>query len=93
VHFNRPGLGEALASAICLVAVLGALVMIDGRVHDRFDALVARASTDGLATWGDRATALGTAVVQAARDRTIDQAPMLVFTAVGAALLFFMLRT
>ncbi len=90
---SRPGIGEVVGSAVCLVAVLATLVAIDGRVHERFDALVTRASSDGLSTWGERAAALGGAVVQAARDRSIDQAPLLVFAVVGAALLIFMLRT
>ncbi len=90
---SRPGIGEVVGSAVCLVAVLATLVAIDGRVHERFDALVTRASSDGLSTWGERAAALGGAVVQVARDRSIDQAPLLVFAAVGAALLIFMLRT
>jgi len=82
-----------MASAICVAAVLATLVSIDGRVRDRFSALVAQASSDRLATWEERAGAFGDAVVQAARDRSIDQAPLLVFTVVAAALLIFMLRT
>lgn len=90
---TRPGIGEAMASAICVVAVLATLVGIDSRVRDRFVALVNQASSDGLATWGERVGALGDAVVQAARDHSIEQAPLLVFTVVAAALLIFMLRT
>jgi hypothetical protein len=90
---NKPGIGEVVGSAVCLVVVLATLVAVDGRVHERFDALVTRASSDGLNTWGERVAALGGAVAQAARDRSIDQAPLLVFAVVGAALLIFMLRT
>ncbi len=90
---KRPGIGEAVASAVCVLIVLATLVGVDGRVRDRFDALVTHASTEGLTSWGDRAASFGGAVMQAARDRSIDQAPLLVFTVVGAALLFFMLRT
>lgn len=90
---NRPGIGEALASVFCLVAVLMTLVAVDGRVRERCSALVAQTSSEGLASWEERAGALGNAVVQAARDRSIDQAPLLVFTGVAAALLIFMLRT
>ena len=90
---NRPGIGEALASVLCLVAVLVTLVAVDVRVRDRFSALVAQTSSEGLASWEARAGALGSAVVQAARDRSLDQAPLLVFTVVAAALLIFMLRT
>ncbi len=89
----KPGIGEAVASVICLAVVLATLVAVDGRVRDRFDALVHQASSEGVNTWSDRAGALGEAIVQAARDRSIDQAPLLVFTVVGGALLFFMMRT
>ncbi len=90
---NRPGIGEVVGSVVCLLAVLATLVVVDGRVHERFDALITQASSDGLTTWGERASALCGAVVQAARDRSIEHAPMLVFAVVGAALLVFMLRT
>lgn len=82
-----------MASAICLAAVLMTLVSVDGRVRDRFSAFVAQASSDRMTTWEERAGSLGDAIVQAARDRSIDQAPLLVFTVVAAALLIFMLRT
>ncbi len=91
--FRRPVIGEAMASVISVVAVLATLVAIDGRVRDRFAALVSEASSDPIATWGQRATAFSDAVIQAARDHSIDQAPLLVFTVVAAALLIFMLRT
>jgi hypothetical protein len=91
--FKRPGMGEAMASVICVVAVLATLVAVDSRVRDRFEALVSEASSDGLTSWENRAGAFADAVAQAARDRSIDQAPLLVFTVVAAALLIFMLRT
>ena len=82
-----------MASLLCVAAVLATLVAIDVRVRDRFAALVTEASSDRLATWGERAQAFVDAVAQAARDRSIDEAPLLVFTVVAAALLILMLRT
>jgi hypothetical protein len=93
VRLNRPGIGEAVASAVCLAIVLVSLVAIDHRVRDRFDALVSQTSAGGVTGLSDGASAFASAIVQAARDRSIDQAPLLVFTVVGAGLLFFMLRT
>lgn len=90
---NRPGIGEAVASLICLVAVLGTLVAVDTRVREHLSGLVTQASSEGVAGWKERVSAFGNAIVQAARDRSIDQAPLLVFTGVAAALLIFMLRT
>ncbi len=91
--FNRPGIGEAMASVICVMAVLGTLVAVDGRVRDRFSAVVSEASADPVRTVGARVAALSGAIAQAARDNSIDQAPLLVFTVIAAALLIFMLRT
>jgi hypothetical protein len=91
--FSRPGLGELVGSMICLLVVFTTLLAVDQRVRDRVELLVNRASAAPVATFSDRAGALRDALVQAARDRTIDQAPLLVFSAVGAALLIFMLRT
>jgi hypothetical protein len=90
---RKPGVGEAMASALCVVAVLATLVAVDARVHDRFSALLSQTSSEGLTTWEARAGAFSDAVMQAARDHSIDQAPLLVFTVVAAALLIFMLRT
>jgi hypothetical protein len=42
---------------------------------------------------GDRLSALGNALLVAARDQSIEHAPMLVFTAVAVVLVFFMVRT
>lgn len=90
---GRTGIGETVASLTCVMLMLAVLVAFDARVHERFEALVARTSTEGLAPWGDRAEAFVDAVVQAARDRSIDQAPLLVFAVIGGALLVFMLKT
>lgn len=82
-----------MASVLCVVAVLATLVAMDNHVRDGFMALVSQASSDRLTTWEERANEFSDAVVQAARDHSIDQAPLLVFTVVAAALLIFMLRT
>jgi len=89
----RPGFGELLGSLVCLVVLFVTLLAVDNRVREHFELLVSRASSAPVATFSERAGALSDALVQAARDRSIDQAPLLVFGAVGAALLVFMLRT
>jgi hypothetical protein len=90
---NRPGLGEAIGSAICVAGVLVMLIAADPQVRDRFRAIAVHASSDGLNTWAERVDALKDAVLQSARNRSVDQAPLLVFTVIGGALLIFMLRT
>jgi hypothetical protein len=91
--FSRPGLGEVMGSLVCLVVVFVMLLAVDERVRDHVGLLVGRASSAPVATFSDGVSALADALVQTARDRSIDQAPLLVFSAVGAALLVFMLRT
>jgi len=90
--FRRPGVGEAMGSLICVAAVLAVLVAVDPDVHDHFTALISQASSDRLSTWNRRAGELGNAIIEAARDHSIDEAPLLVFTVVAAALLIFLLR-
>jgi hypothetical protein len=85
------GIRQAIASAAVFGAVLLMLVSVDERVRDRFGDLVYGGST--LSPWGDRATDLAHALVGAARYQSIENAPLLVFAAVGAVLVLFMLKT
>jgi hypothetical protein len=87
------GVRQAIASAAVFGAVLLVLVSIDDRVGDRFNALVYGGSGGSLTPWGDRAGDLGSALVSAARHQSIENAPLLVFAAVGAVLVVFMLKT
>jgi hypothetical protein len=89
----RPGIGETLVSIACVVGVLAVLVAVDVRVRDHFSLLFTEVTSEGVATWGDRLVALGGAVVDAARDKSVDEAPLLIFAGVGIVLLLFMLRT
>lgn len=90
---SRPGVAEGVSSAICLAAVLATLVTIDARVRDQFTLLFRQASDGRLSTWGERLGELGGAIVSAARDQSIDNAPMLIFTFVAALIVFFLART
>jgi hypothetical protein len=93
VRVMNRGVREGLASAACLAAVLFALVSVDDRVRDRFGALLADSSSGHLAPWKDRAAMLADAVVHAARDQTVEHAPLLLFAAVAAVLVILMVRT
>ena len=85
------GLRQGVASAAVFGAVLLLLVSIDERVRDRFGELMS--GGNNLSPWGDRAGDLGHALMSAVRYQSIENAPMLVFAAVGAVLVAFMLRT
>lgn len=90
-HGIRLGIRQTVASAAIFGVVLLLLVSVDERVRDRFGDLFAGGSS--LSPWGDRASDLGQALVSAARYQSIENAPLLVFAAVGSVLVLFMLRT
>jgi hypothetical protein len=89
----RPGIRETLLSIVCLTVLMSALVAVDVRVREHFSLLFTQVSSESVGTWETRAESFGAAVVQAARDQAVDQAPLLVFAGVGLVLLIFMLRT
>ena len=82
-----------MGSAFCFVAVITALVAIDERVRDRVSLLFADAATDRVGPWAHRAGSLVEVLVQAARDQSIEHAPLVIFAAVAVVLVIFMLRT
>jgi hypothetical protein len=90
---TRPGIGETLVSIACLVAVLTVLVAVDVRVREHFSLLFSEVTSEGVGTWGDRLLAFGGAVFDAAREQSLQEAPLLIFAGVGIVLLLFMLRT
>jgi hypothetical protein len=89
----RPGIRETVLSIVCLTVLVSALVAVDGRVREHFSLLFTQVSNESVGTWGARVESFGAAIAQAARDQTVDQAPLLLFAGVGLVLLIFMLRT
>jgi hypothetical protein len=87
------GIRESGASALSFGIVLTALVSMDERVRGRFWSLFEDPSGGALSPLGSRISDLGSVLWEAARDQSIDNAPLLVFTAVGVVLVAFMLRT
>jgi hypothetical protein len=83
---------DLVGSLIGFLIVLGALVAIDPRVTFHVRAFVTGNGTDQVTAFGDRAAALGEALVLAVRYQSIEHAPMLVFTAVAIVLTFVMVR-
>jgi hypothetical protein len=75
------------------LVVFGALVAVDDRVGRHLRALLSQGPSGDVGFVKDRFAALGQAIVMAARDQSIDHAPLLVFSAVAIVLVFFMVRT
>ena len=86
------GIKQGFVSTAIFAVVLGALVSVDDRVRERFSALISGGG-QGLTPWGDRVGDLGDALVSALRHQSIENAPLLVFTAVGVVLVVFMVKS
>jgi hypothetical protein len=80
-------------SAAGFLAVLGVLVAMDPRVAHRFSQFAVGSPAGQFRGVADQATTLGSALLGAIRDQSIDHAPMLMLTAVAVLLVAFMLRT
>ena len=81
-------LRQAVLSSLIFGGVLLALASVDARVRERVGDVVS--GGDGLSPWGDRIGDLGGALATAVRHQSIENAPLLVFAAVGAVLFVFM---
>ena len=86
------GLKQFVFSTAIFLAVLAGLVSVDDRVREQFTAVVFGGG-NGLTPWGDRIGDLGDALIGAIRHQSIENAPLLVFTAVGAVLVVFMVKS
>ena len=77
-------------STLVFGGVLIALTSVDARVRERVSDVVT--GGDSLTPWGDRVSDLGSALALAVRHQSIENAPLLIFAAVGAVLFVFMLK-
>lgn len=87
---GKLGLRQGAISAVVFATVLFGLVSVDPRVHDRVSDLFVSGSVMPM---GDRVGDLVNALWDAARTQSLDNAPVLVFVAVGTVLTLFMVRS
>lgn len=83
------GVREGALSVAVFSGVMFALLSVDPRVRDHMSDLF----SGGASPWTSRLGDLGDALWTAARSQSLDNAPMLVFAAVGAVLTVFLLRS
>jgi hypothetical protein len=83
-------LRQWMLSTLVFGGVLIALTSVDARVRERVSDVVT--GGDSLTPWGDRVSDLGSALALAVRHQSIENAPLLIFAAVGAVLIVFMLK-
>jgi hypothetical protein len=79
-------------SLLGLVAVIGALALVDGRVRQEVAGAV---SVDGAvhSMASAEATVASSTLWSALRDQSVEHAPLTLFVAVAAVLVMFMLKT
>jgi len=83
---------DLVTSLAGFLAVLVTLIAFDDRVARQLAILGKRGPERELLVMGDWLSSLSNAVAVAARDQSLDHAPMLVFTAVAILLVIFMVR-
>lgn len=86
----KVGIKESVLSISLFGGVLLALVSIDDRVRAQVGSMVG--GGDG-ASVTSQAFELGEALIGAARYQSIEHAPLMVFAAVSAVLVLFMVKT
>jgi hypothetical protein len=91
--FGRLRARDWAASAAGFLAVLAALVALDPRVAHKLSRIVAGSPAGEFRGVADQAGSLGSALLMALKDQSLDHAPVLVFTAVALLLVGFMVRT
>jgi hypothetical protein len=90
----RRVISDGLISMGALVVLLVALVSIDDRVRERVaDILRTPPSSAEIAGTGAQVGQLSSAVFDAARDQSVEHAPMVIFGVAATVLVVFMLRT
>jgi hypothetical protein len=89
---RRP-FGDALLSIGALAILLFALVSVDDRVREQVSLRLSARPSVELATAGEQVRDLTSVVFRAARDQSIEHAPLLIFSLAATVLVLFMLRT
>jgi hypothetical protein len=88
----RRTLRDALMSAGALIVLLMALVSVDDRVREQFSLRLASGPSAQLRTASAHVRDLTSVVVEAARDQSIEHAPLVLFVLAAIVLVLFMLR-
>ena len=85
--------GDALISAAALVVLLVGLVAIDDRVRERVLSVIRTGEvSSSVSSVGSLAGDVGGILMMAARDQSLDHAPLAVFVVAATALVLAMLK-
>ncbi len=90
----RRVVSDALISLGAVLILLVALVSIDERVRERVERLVTTVpSSSQIGGVGADIENMSTLIYKAARDQSVEHAPMVIFAVASAVLVLFMVRT
>jgi hypothetical protein len=89
----RRRFGQALMSMAAVGVLFVSLVALDDRVREQLSLRFDDHPSAQLATAGSELRDMTTVVIDAARDQSIEHAPLMIFVLAATVLLLFMLRT
>jgi hypothetical protein len=89
----RRAVGDALVSAGALMILLLALMIVDGRVREQISLRFSAQPSAQLVSAGAQVRDLTSVVFEAARDQSLEHAPLMIFALAATVLVLFMLRT
>ena len=91
---RKRAIGDALISVGALCALIGLLAAFDARVREQISLRVGAGQPAAQVAHAEAAVRnLATVVFIAARDQSIEHAPLVIFVLAATVLLLFMLRT
>jgi hypothetical protein len=89
----RRAFGDAMISLGAVLLLLMMLVTIDPRVREQVSGAWGGPGSPRVATINSQMREVTSVVVTAARDHSIDNAPLMIFALAATVLVLFMLRT
>jgi hypothetical protein len=93
VVLKRRWFNDAVVSLGALTLLIVLLVAIDDRVRDQITARVHAGPSAQIADLGSRARDVAAILASAARDQSIEHAPLAIFVVAATVLVLFMVRT
>lgn len=89
----RSPFGQAILSIAAVGVLLLSLVAFDDRVREQLSLRFSARPSAQLTTAGTQLRDMTSVVIEAARDQSIEHAPMMIFVLAATVLVLFMLRT
>ena len=89
----RRAFGDAMISLSAVLLLLIMLVTIDPRVREQMSEVWGSPGSSAVTSISSQVREVSTVVLTAARDHSIDNAPLMIFALAATVLVLFMLRT